>query len=384
MTFDYAILGGGAAGLSLALELVHSSLSGRSILIVEKDAKNTNDRTWCFWPDVPNPLDGIVFHTWPNLRIRGENFDRTFEIHPFRYVMVRGLDFYNYARGELMQHNVTIVRGVGEVQDGKDAARIRVEGKEYEAAWAFDSRLRTTDIVQAPLRYNYLIQHFKGWEIQTESAVFDPHTATLFDLYTPQRGGVTFFYVLPFSARYALVEYTVFSQEVLPDGDYDQALQDYLHRELGLVDYRILKEERGVIPMTDHPFPRRLGERILAIGTRGGRVKPSTGYAFARIQRDSRRIVDSLVRHSHPFAIRPDPRRYRFYDALLLEVLKGDPFAGRRVLSAIFARNPVQRVLRFLDDGSSLGDDLLIISSCPLWPFLEALGREVKKRGSLH
>jgi lycopene beta-cyclase len=124
---------------------------------------------------------------------------------------------------------------------------------------------------------------------------------------------------------------------------------------LGLKDYRILESEHGVIPMTDHPFPRRLGKRILAIGTRGGRVKPSTGYAFARIQRDSRRIVDSLVRTGQPFAIPPDPLRYRFYDSVVLDVFAKEPELGRPILASIFARNPVQRVLRFLDDNSSCG-----------------------------
>jgi lycopene beta-cyclase len=176
----------------------------------------------------------------------------------------------------------------------------------------------------------------------------------MFDLRTPQREGVTFFYHLPFSERRALVEYTLFSPALLPIEDYESALRLHLDGLAG-AGYRILETERGIIPMTDRPFPRRQGHRILAIGTRGGRVKPSTGYAFARIQRDSQQIVASLVRTGHPFAIPPDPLRYRLHDAILLEVLAQEPDLGRPILSAIFACNPVQRVLRFLDGRTAGG-----------------------------
>lgn len=380
MRTDYAILGGGAAGLSLALALVRSPLKDHSILIVEKDAKDTNDRTWCFWADAPSPLDGIAARIWPRLRFRDETLDRTFELSPFRYEMVRGVDFYRSAREELGQYNVTFLRGAGEVEDGPEAARVRVNGENWEAAWAFDSRMRPDDLLPDPSRYTYLKQHFTGWEVEAQSPVFDPQTVTLFDLRTPQVGGVTFFYVLPFNERRALVEYTLFSPQVLPSEAYEAALQSYLEGVLGAADYRLLSQERGVIPMTDHPFPRRLGEHLMAIGTRGGRVKPSTGYAFARIQRDSQAIVDSLVRTAQPFAIRSDPLRYRFHDAVLLEVIAREPERGRAILSAIFGRNPIQVVLRFLDDRSSLRDDLRVIAANRPRPFLRAAGRWLWKK----
>jgi lycopene beta-cyclase len=47
--YDFILSGGGLAGLSLAYHLINSPLRDRSILIVDKDAKQQNDRTWCFW-----------------------------------------------------------------------------------------------------------------------------------------------------------------------------------------------------------------------------------------------------------------------------------------------------------------------------------------------
>jgi lycopene beta-cyclase len=383
MNYDFAILGGGAAGLSLALELVGSELENKSILIVEKDAKTTNDRTWCFWTDQPSRFDGIARQVWPRLRFQSEGYERTWDLAPLRYQMVRGLDFYEYARAELARHAVTFMQGLAEVQDGNEKALIRVGSENHAANWAFDSRIRPSDVIQDPPHHNYLKQHFTGWEVESATPVFDPQTVTMFDLRTPQRGGVTFFYILPFSPTNALVEYTLFSADLLPEGEYEEALRGYLSNNLHLKDYRILESEHGVIPMTDHPFPRRLGARILAIGTRGGRVKPSTGYAFARIQRDSRRIVDSLVRTGQPFAIPPDPLRYRFYDSVVLDVFAKEPELGRPILASIFARNPVQRVLRFLDDNSSLWEDLQILRSPEAGPFLRGVGRKIAQKVSL-
>jgi len=384
MRYDFAILGGGAAGLSLALALVRSPLKDRSILIVEKDAKDTNDRTWCFWEDAPSALDRIATHIWPHLRFRAETWERTFELSPFRYEMVRGLDFYRSAREELGQHAVTFLRGEGEVEDGPESARVLVGGEIREASWAFDSRLNMGEMLPGSQRYTTLLQHFTGWEVETQAPAFDPQTVTLFDLRTPQREGVTFFYVLPLSEHRALVEYTLFSPHLLPQGEYEAALQGYLREELKGSQYRLLSREHGVIPMTDRPFPRRLGRHILAIGTRGGRVKPSTGFAFARIQRDSLSIVESLLRSAHPFAIQPDPLRFRFYDALMLEVIAAEPERGRAVLSAIFGRNPIPAVLRFLDDRSSLRDDLGVIAANRPGPFLRAVGKWLWKRGTRH
>ena len=380
MNFDYAILGGGAAGLSLALELVSSPLANKSILIVEKDAKKTNDRTWCFWTDQPTRYDGIARKVWPRLRFQAEYFDRTWELKPLRYMLVRGLDFYEYARQELARHAVTFVQGLAEVQDGPDKALIQVNGETHTAEWAFDSRIRPQDVIPDPQRFNYLKQHFTGWEIETDAPVFEPQTVTMFDLRTPQRGGVTFFYILPFSPTNALVEYTLFSGEVLPDDEYEAALRGYLADTLKLKDYRIIEKEHGIIPMSDHPLSRRLGERILAIGTRGGRVKPSTGYAFARIQRDSARIVDSLLRTGQPFAIPPEAWRYRFYDSVVLDVFAHEPELGRPILTSIFAHNPARRVLRFLDERSSVWEDLQILRAPQAGPFLRALGRRYGRR----
>lgn len=374
--FDYAILGGGAAGLSLALALIRSPLRDSSIVIIDKEKQGVTNTRWCFWTDEPSPYDDILHREWRNLSFLSDTVEQKWEISPFRYLMLRGGDFSAFAHAELQKYNVTFLHEEGEVREAPDHAALTITlpggGTEIIAArYAFDSR--PVNLIRQS-QYNYLEQHFLGWEVETANPVFDPATVTLFDLRTPQRGGITFFYILPFSRTRALVEYTLFSAERLPGEEYASALRGHLN-ELGAGDYRILETERGIIPMTDAPFPRQLGRHILSIGTRGGRVKPSTGYAFSRIQRDSTKIVDSLLRFSHPFAIPPDPLRHRLQDAIMLELLAKEPGMARPVFSAIFSKNPIQRVLKYLDDRSSLIEDLQIMASHAPGVFLRAIRR---------
>lgn len=47
--YDYIIAGMGCAGLSMAVQLSQSSLPFSKVLLVDKESKNENDRSWCFW-----------------------------------------------------------------------------------------------------------------------------------------------------------------------------------------------------------------------------------------------------------------------------------------------------------------------------------------------
>jgi lycopene beta-cyclase len=373
--YDYAILGGGASGLSLALALAQSSLGPGNILLVEKDSKDRNDRTWCYWTCQDSFLDSICYKLWQYLRFAGDQVDLNISLQPYRYQMIRGIDFYDYMRRELGQFpNVKILnRTVNGWQDGEENAQIWVDGEVFNAAWVFESRLSPGDISPEPARYHYLKQHFTGWEIEVEAPVFDPDSATLFDLRTQQRSGLTFFYILPFSPSHALVEYTLFTTDILPSEEYDYALQDYIVNRLGAGQYQVKAVERGMIPMTDHPFPRQLGRRVLSIGTRGGRVKPSTGYAFSRIQRDTQAIVSSLERNNHPFAIPADSTRHKFYDSLMLEVFSDVNNPLNHIMASIFTRNPIHRVFRFLDEQTEFWEELRLLATLPPIPFIQAL-----------
>jgi lycopene beta-cyclase len=373
-SYDFIIAGAGLAGLSLAQHLINSPLRDRSILIVDHDLKERNDRTWSYWSDRPTLFDSIACRTWDQLHLAGLNGQMLVNLRRYHYRTIRGSDFYEYARRELAQHpNVTWLRGkVNSVEDGDEAARVSINHEAVSGRWVFDSRPQHTPIDDG---YHQLKLHFKGWEIETPRPVFDPSAATFLDFRTPQNGATRFFYVLPFDERHALIEYTLFSNMPLLPREYEQALHTYLRDVLKLDEYRLTRQEGGVIPITDQPYPRRLGEHVMAIGMRGGRIKPSTGFAFMRVQADSAAIVQSLLKHDQPFDVPEDSARYRLYDSMLLDIMEREPERIQSIFAALFKRNSIEHVLSFLDEQASLAQNVHMFANLPQAPFLQALVR---------
>lgn len=361
--YDFILAGAGLAGLSLACHLANSPLRDRSILIVDPDAKEHNDRTWSYWTNGSGPFDDAVAHVWDRLRFAGSSGEIDVALGAYRYKTIRGGDFYRLARQRLAAcPAVEFLRGrVERIDDGPAVATVVVDGQVLTCDWVFDSR------PAAPKddRYTHLKLTFRGWEVETSSPVFDTAAATFLDFRTPPRGDVRFFYVLPFAPNRALVEYTLFTPARVTRPETEQAIDAYLRSELGVDAYRIVAQEGGCLPVTDQPMPRRLGGRIMAIGIRGGRLKPSTGFAFTRVQADCEAIVASLLAHGHPFDVPEDPRLFRLLDSILLRVMVEHPDQIEPAFAALFGRNPAERILRFLDEAAGPSEVLEIIATMP-------------------
>lgn len=373
--YDFIIAGGGAAGLSLAYQIIHSPLRDHSILIIDKSTKNQNDRTWGFWSAQPTPFDEIVYRAWGQLQIVGEDFAKSIDLQDYRYKLIRGIDFYQFVRQKLSAAgNVVFLEGVvNRIDDGADAARVTVDGQTFSGTWVFDSIFRPSELGHHLDTHQYLQLHFKGWEIETAQPAFNPRAATFMDFRTPQEQETRFFYVLPFTEQRALVEFTAFSANHFSHGEYEQALKAYLETTLGIRDYRILEEESGVIPATDYSFVRQTGRRVMTIGTKAGQVKPTTGYAFVRIQQDSASIVQSLLQHGHPFAVPTDRRGYHMLDSIMLQVMRDHGDRLKSIFTVMFKRNPIRRIFRFLDESASPWELLALIASLPPWLFLRVV-----------
>jgi lycopene beta-cyclase len=373
--YDFIIAGGGAAGLSLACHMMQSPLRNRRMLIVEQAAKDQDDHTWCFWTDKPTLFDAIVLRSWDQLQVLSERFAKTLDLHLYHYNMIRGIDFYRFARQTLAASPyVDFLQGsVEHIEDGDQEASVLVDGQRYRGAWVFDSLFnwREFQLDQAP--YHCLKQQFKGWEIETPEQAFNPQTATFFDFRTSQKQEAHFLYVLPLSERRALVESVLWTAHPVSWDTCEQALRLYLARILNVATYRIAREEQGITPLTDRPFSRRRGKRVMAIGIQGGRVKPSTGYAFLRIQQDSAAIVRSLLQAGHPFRVPASPRRYRFFDSVLLEIMTHHGERAESIFTALFRRNSVERIFRFLDEVAAPWENGLMVPTLPpqlLWQAL--------------
>ncbi|MBZ0117226.1 MAG: hypothetical protein K8H88_09540 [Sandaracinaceae bacterium] len=378
---DFVIAGAGAAGLSLALALVEGELAGRRVLLIDRDPKDDDDRTFSFWTERPESFDRYPAFHFPRLEVAWNGGRTIAEPARHRYMTIRSLAFYRASLDALLAHdNVRFVCDsvvALEEQDG----RVEVVGRRgrYAGRFVFDSRFEMRALRVDEPRYQRSEQRFFGWVIETPEDRFDPSVMTFFDFRGASQESVRFFYVLPYSPRVALVEH------VAIDRAADQeSLGAYVRDVLGITKFKLRGRELGASPLTDQPWPRRAGRRILRIGIPGGRLKASTGYGFLRMQADARAIVRSLAAHGHPFDLPPSSRLYaRLYewlDAILLVVMRHEPAQIERIFAALFARSPVDRVLAFLEERASLADLARLVVTLPPWPFARAMLRWARRR----
>lgn len=370
--YDYIITGAGCAGLSLIIHLIHSEkFRNKKILIIDKDAKTRNDRTWCFWEKDATLFQSIVYKEWEHLYFYSNVVSKELHINPYRYKLIRGIDFYKYCLEQIQQQpNVTFLRAtVDEICSDDTGTAVVADGKKFIGTYIFNSILFSKPFLKKG--HHWLLQHFKGWFITANSPVFNSSAATLMDFRTDQSGGTTFFYTLPFSPTEALVEYTLFSDKLLDDATYEEALQNYIKTVLCIPSYTIIEKEFGVIPMTNFSFPASKNN-IINLGTAGGQTKSSSGYTFKFIQKHAAAIVHSLEKEEHPFAVAAPNKRFHFYDSVLLNILHNKTLGGAQIFSDLFKKNKPQQVLKFLDNETNLKEELSIISSLPTAPFFKA------------
>jgi lycopene beta-cyclase len=130
--------------------------------------------------------------------------------------------------------------------------------------------------------------------------------------------------------------------------------------------------------MSDYPFHRLNTPSHIRIGTGGGWVKPSSGYSFKNSGRNVVRIISNLKNGRNP-AAGIGSNKFRFYDGVFLEVLYHRNELGEEIFNDMYSKNPPERIFRFLDEETSLSDDLKVITSFRSGPFISALGRLVSR-----
>lgn len=378
--YDYIISGAGAAGLSLLMRLMqHKEFDQKKILIADKSPKDQNDHTWCFWEKEPGLFEQVVYHKWQQVHFFSGQYSSLINLDPYYYKMIKSIDFYQYVIKEAERHpNISFKYGNIEAAGNEgNKGLVIIDGERYTADFVFNSILFNKPTVAAG-KY-YLLQHFKGFIIETKEPAFNPAKATLMDFRVSQHNGTTFMYVLPFSENRALVEYTLFTKNLLKEGEYNIALHNYISSFLHIKDYSIEEQEFGVIPMTNIKFVKNIG-RVINIGTAGGQTKSSTGYTFQFIQKHTKKLVSSLLKNGLPKDEEAfKEKRFTFYDTILLNILHGNKIPGDQIFTDLFKNNPVDRIFRFLDNESSVEDEINLMGTLPGTKFMKAALNEMFK-----
>ncbi|MGL2992645.1 lycopene cyclase family protein [Flavobacterium sp. TSSA_36] len=375
--YDYIFTGVGLAALMTVYKMVQLPFfAQKKILLVDENSKTTNDRTWCFWSTKPSLWEPSVSKHWDVATFACLDYRRELQLYPYRYQMIRGLDFYNQVLNELRRHNnVSFAQEkVMDIEETEQQIFVKTTFNVYYGKRLFNS-IYNPNVVVNQQKYPVLQQHFVGWFVQTKEKVFTAEKPTFMDFSVAQKGNTRFMYVLPTSATEALVEYTLFSASLLPKDEYETAIKDYL-QQLGVTSYTIQEKEQGSIPMTCYPFWKANTKNVLNIGTAGGWTKASTGYTFRNSDKKSDALV-AFLQQEASFTKFIKKTKFWWYDLLLLDILDRTNEMGSTIFSKLFEKGNPTLIFKFLDDETTFVEDLKVIWKCPKLPFIKALFRVV-------
>lgn len=379
--FDHIVVGAGLSGLLLAQSLLGARQgrpdhpSGPRVLLVDPRPADDKPVTYAFWTQRPTILDRWQIGTWHELDVVGhDRRTRPLDLSRWRYCAID----WGRGRADLLEQmsadpRVTVLHErVDAVASDDRSAHVSAGGQRLSARWAYDSRPVSMADLKAELRPNgrgvVLAQAFRGVWVMTDEDVLDCSAATLLDFSADDGDDLGFSYVLPVSPRSAMVmAVRMGATSELPDP------LPTIPRVVGSAAWTVRAEEQGVTPLFVPQPPRRTGQRVLAIGRRGGRVRASTGYAVLRILADTAAIQRSLDRRGHPFAIAPDPGWQRALDRIWLQALRRERADLEPAFMSLFTRASVDTVLRFLDGEARARDVVRVVGALPPRPFLRAL-----------
>jgi lycopene beta-cyclase len=339
-------LGAGCAALSLAARA--SEFANHHFTIIDPETHTADDHIWGFWamPWLASASNGAR-KQWFKWRIISPDrvIERSSQDHP--YSAIHRYEWLKKCRKKALAAGVDF----------------RSKQSRKMALQIFDSR-------PPSMKGGVMLQHFSGYEISTNRDVFDSTTAILMDFRCDQSRGMHFIYCLPFSARNALVESTLFSPELAPKPFYDSAIRRYLKEIIGIDDYRITRHEKGVIPMAT--LPQR-DPHLTGIGANGGAIRPSSGYAFSFIQKQIDQIIAS-AKPGQPLTVKTPHSRFElFMDGIFLRVIRHHPLLAPQIFTAMADRLTGDEFALFLsgEAGPRLWTKLVL--AMPKWPFICAL-----------
>ena len=379
MDANIIIVGGGCAGMQLVNAFLKLPLDQTGNILLIESKREIVHKSWCFWSDDKTEYDFLIDKHWSELRFGSVNTNLTKPITPYRYNYINSETFFNYHYDLISKDpRVTVVYDEVEMFKSEEGIKkVFTRNKHYEANYVYSS---IPDIAKISTKKILLWQHFKGWFIKTEKAVFNINQATMMDFNIPQGDASHFMYVLPFSETEALIEFTSFSSiDSYTNEKYDTYLEKYIVKTLDC-PYQITKEEKGKIPMTDFEFSATSEEGIIHIGTTAGSIKPSTGYAFNRITRHTQHLINCFLKNNEGIDYKYNPSRFTFYDTLLLQIIKEQPEKVSMIMYKLFSRNSFNKILNFLDEKTTLLQEINIFKTLPKALFLKEVLKYVRHK----
>lgn len=376
--WDLVIVGAGLGGLALAAELAEPEFKALSILLLEKRRSYTRDRTWSYWASVPHRYSHLERRSWNEWTVgsRGVVFGQSSHLN--RYASLDADAFYSEVSktiGECDHVSLRMDCCVSKMQSLVEGGTLITldQGEAVRARRVMDARPPQLAAPEA------LVQQFAGWEIHVQQDVFDADKVQLMN-FEPDKRGLHFFYVLPYSARCALVESTWVSPAHWQP-DYEAELTNYVARLCSNAAFSVSYREHGILGLQDESAPNA----SIGLGRRGGTLRASTGYAFLDTLTHAEQLARSLrmaletetLDTWQPAAFQRDTTE-KWMDSVFLDVLQSDWERAPSYFMQLFNAVSVDDTVAFLTGHANWQQRLRVMRSLPLKPFALAAMRGVR------
>jgi lycopene beta-cyclase len=272
---DYVLVGGGLQNSLIALALLESRPATR-LTLIEREPRLGGNHTWCFHEsDVPpaarSLLERLVVRRWAGHDVAFPSYRRHV---PGAYAALTSERLHDVVSAaiEAAPNTRRFVANVSEVR--ADGVTLD-DGRRLAGTLVVDAR--GPELAAASAR-GY--QKFVGLELALTGGTL-PDVPMLMDATVAQLDGFRFMYVLPWARDRVLIEDTYYSDSPALDADVlRERILDYAVRA-GLTVSRVLREERGVLPIpTRLEFERPGSLGPLRAGYAGGLFHPTTGYCL--------------------------------------------------------------------------------------------------------
>ena len=376
-SFDYVILGGGCAALSLASQISDKKINNFSFLILEKKRKYTDDRSWCFWSKKEHMYDKLVSYSWNKFSFGLKNKEVIHSSKKYNYKYVRSIDFYNYSLKKIKETpniNLYLGESVKKINKNKNNYLVCTEKNKYIAKNIIDTRPKKDIYLKEP----FLFQSFLGYEIKAKDYESKCNTAKIMDNMRAKNNIFTFNYILPFEEGRFLIEVTTFSKKNVPSYTLQSILNNTL-RAYNFKKYKIIRKEYGVIPMgfINYGLINKKSNYFSA-GTLGGAVRPSSGYAFLRIQEWAIKCAKLLQTNNNIISHKKEKFFEKKLDMIFLRTLCNNLRRSPEIFFIFLSRISTDSFIRFMSGNANIIDYLKVIFSMPKKIFLKNIN--IKKK----
>ena len=370
---DFIILGGGCSALSLINNILKKEKNNYSFVIIEKRQKYIDDRSWCFWDKNESKYSKLSESNWSNFTFSYKKKTSTLISNRYKYFYIRSSKFYDTSIKAISEHkNITLKlnESVLDVKKIENGYLVTTDKENYIGKNILDTRNNKNIFKKNP----FLYQLFICYEIKSKTInKYEVNKAYIMHNMNANKNFFYFDYILPIKKNNFLYEFTVFTKRKLSKAYLENILIKKL-KKLSLKKHEIIRKEFGVIPMG---FINRNAlskqKRFYYAGTSAGAVRPSSGYAFLRIQKWAEKAASTINQKGYLISHPKEKFFSLVLDRIFLKIISSNIKKTAEIFFHFSKNINADSFVRFMSGNANFIDYLKVILAMPTKTVIKCL-----------